>query len=216
LTNGCPDSHIAYKKLVGLQAFAIVCIASSYLVLVRRAAAFAHAIPREAGALARPLHRVERHTLGWEPDEHRRPLAGPAFNREGAAMKLREPARQRKPEPRPLEPLYEAVVDLAEGFERALDLPGGHADAGIGDCDAQARLFVQLGGERDAALRRGELHGVREKIEGDLPQPFLISDDRYGTRGEADRQIDLLVLGLGLDGADGFLDDGRKALPGLR
>ena len=127
-------------------------------------------------------------------------------------MKLRELARQRKPEPRSFEPLYEAVVDLAEGFERALDLLGRHADAGIGDRDAQARIFVQLGGERDPALRRGELDGVREEIEGDLPQPFLISDDGYGTRGEADRQIDLFVLGLSLDGADGFLDDGREAL----
>lgn len=126
-------------------------------------------------------------------------------------MKFDELARQRQAEPGAFEPLCEAVIDLPEKFERPLDFVGRHANAGIGDRDAQARAFFQLRRDGDAAVSRGELHRIREKIDGDLPEPRLISKNGDRRRWKADGQVDLFLLGLSLDGADRLLHDVGKA-----
>src|SRR5208337_5685091 len=98
------------------------------VILIGRPATFANAIPGFGGV---PFHRKEHHTLGWEPDKHRRTLAGDAFDRHAAAVEFGELARQRQAEPRALEPFRKAVIHLPEMFERTLDFVGRHADACI-------------------------------------------------------------------------------------
>ena len=189
--------------------------ASGDLKAIRRRTAFAHAIRGRLQA-QRPFPQVEHHALGREPDKHLRSLAQRAFNGESAAVKFHELARQRQAEPGAFEPLREAVIDLPEKFERPLDFVGRHADAGIRDCDAQAGVFFKLGGDADAAVLGSELHCIGEKIDGDMPQSRLISKNGNRRGRKADGQVDLFLLGLGLDGADRLLDDVGKALLAFR
>ena len=75
-------------------------------------------------------------------------------------MELAQPLDERQAEAGAFVAAGEPVVDLAEARQRDPDVFRGHADAGIRDDDGDVGA-APLGGERDRAILRRELHGVR-------------------------------------------------------
>src|SRR5215472_9832310 len=63
--------------------------------------------------------------------------------------------------------LADRTVDLAERLERGLDLLGRHADAGVGDREAETRYRVERDRDFDLA-GLGEFDRIRHQVDQDL------------------------------------------------
>ncbi len=74
--------------------------------------------------------------------------------------------------------------DAAEGFERVTKLVLGHADAGVLDPQLQFALGRDRRRQRHLPPGIGELDGVRDEIEHDLPHRAEIGDDVRKSRRE--------------------------------
>src|SRR5690606_10176809 len=103
----------------------------------------------------------------------------------GAAEHLGEALADRKAEAGAAEAAGGRAVELAEALEQAIHAVGADADAGVldGELELVARRTVRLtggrggaDGEADVAVG-GELDGVAEEVEEDLPQAGGVGDD---------------------------------------
>ena len=90
-------------------------------------------------------------------------------------MELDELAREGEAEPGSLG--LPAVARLLELLEDRVEVFRGDSGAGVRDGDLDAAV-VEVGRDVDPALRRGELHGVREEVEDDLAHAALVGGDR--------------------------------------
>ena len=112
-----------------------------------------------------------------------------------AAHQRHQPRRDRQPQPGPLVPARRRVVPLLEGLEDLLLLLARDADAGVADREVQHLRRPRFGHRRvglrgrvlDAGLDPdddlallGELDGVADEVEQDLPQPARVADQGVG------------------------------------
>ncbi len=132
---------------------------------------------RDPGAAAiAPTPRFERHR---EPEAAA--LAESAFDADLAAEPIDETATDRQPEPAAAEPAADCDVGLGERIEDRFQPIGRDADAGVAHLEAQHAPVVRSGDFVDRQLHRaavGELDGVADQVEQDLPQLAGIADDR--------------------------------------
>src|SRR5262249_53004189 len=111
---------------------------------------------------------------GWRAarQAHRkhRALARLARHCHIAAHPPRELARDSEPEPRSPEALSGGGIGLAELLEQLCLLLRGHPDAGVGDGELDDVAAIAHFACRKLDLARfGELAGIAEEIEQDLP-----------------------------------------------
>src|SRR5262245_22701585 len=131
-----------------------------------------------AGPAPRSAHTATdpsaRRFAGQSHGEHRA-LARLARNRHVAAHHARELAGDGKAQSGAAEFLRGRGLGLAELREQLAELLCRHADAGIGDreLDEVATVDDFAGAQRDLALL-GELAGIAQEVEQDLPQPHRI------------------------------------------
>ena len=107
--------------------------------------------------------------------------AGLALDPELAAHQRDELRRDRQPEPRPAVLPRGRAVGLRERLEDELLLVLRDADAGVLHGHHDTRLLLVLALDRDAdhhAAPFGELDGVREEVDEDLPEAEWIADQR--------------------------------------
>src|SRR5262249_31806312 len=106
----------------------------------------------------------------WQPHGEHRALADLARNRHIAAHQARELASDGKPESRAPETLCSRGIGLGELLEQLGLLLRCHADPGVGDGKLdEAAAIAQLACPKLHLARFGELAGIAEEIEQDLP-----------------------------------------------
>ncbi|MDT4822466.1 hypothetical protein FQZ97_556660 [compost metagenome] len=123
-----------------------------------------------------------------------------AFQGDLAAHQLRQPARDRQPQSGAAETPGGTAFALHEGREQVLDVIPGDADAGVLDTDHYHRGLavhrLDAGMQPDAAVA-GELDGVAEEVEQDLPDADAIGMHRRRHPGiHAQAQLQALFMGL--------------------
>src|SRR5262249_35169929 len=100
--------------------------------------------------------------------------AGGAGERQGASVELGQRFRDGEAEaPADLGPGL-AVLDLAEGLQRALEIGGRDADAAVLDPDADLAVLGPGGPQGHAAAGLGELHRGAKEVQHDLLQVLAI------------------------------------------
>src|SRR6188768_3597805 len=103
-----------------------------------------------------------------------------ALDPDPAAVELHEPLGQSEAEARALaEP--DPDVRLLELLEDALAVLGSNSRPRVGDRHAHLAVDPSRAHVDGAALR-GELDGVREEVEDDLPDPAFVAFDRIDAR----------------------------------
>ena len=139
-------------------------------------------------------------------------VGGGGFDVDGAAHEFDQALADGESEAGTAETAGGGGVGLGERHEEAGDLFLGHADAGITDGKAEVGLsgdgMRALDIEDDLAVL-GELDGVANEVEEDLPETAGVGADARGDVGvEVDDELDALLDGLlGEEVHDAF-DDG--------
>ena len=114
-----------------------------------------------------------------------------ALGGERAVHQLRQAAGDRQAQAGAAVPACDRGVHLAEGLEQAIHGALRDADAGVAHVDpdlpasrpaAALRLELRSADGHQHLARLGELHGVREEVQDDLPQAPGVADQR-------DRQV---------------------------
>ncbi len=130
------------------------CPAPAFPAMRRRpASSSGHLYGSGFGQRRRRLLSVGYHAVRGKPEHDLRAFVGLAFNRQAAAVQLRELARKRQSKPYPREPLRKTVIHLPEVLERPFDLLSGHADTAVRDSNAEPAAILQLGVDQNAAAR---------------------------------------------------------------
>src|SRR5262249_28514172 len=144
-----------------------------------------------------------------------RALARLARHRHVAAHHARELAREGKAKPRAAEALGSRGIGLAELLEELGLLLGGHANAGVSDreLDPVATVGDPARPQPDLAFL-GELAGIAEEIEQDLPQTQGIEGGGAEVLLRFDQQTVFVLLSELTRSADPLVDQGRE-LPRL-
>jgi hypothetical protein len=163
-------------------------------------------------ALARKRERGFLRRRHIEPDRERECRTGARLAVDGqpAAHQLDEARRDRKAEAGSAETARRRRVGLAEGLEQTSDGLGIETDPGVPDGKAQGAGFGVRGRrdlDRDLALL-GELDGIADQIEQDLPEPDRIAQDDGRHAGiDPRRKLEALAPRLGGQRLDDALDD---------
>src|SRR5262249_5727039 len=154
-------------------------------------------------------------TRGQAHRKHRA-LARLACHGHIAAHHARELARDGKPEPRATETLSGRCISLAELLEQLGLLLRGHADAVLGDGELdEGAAIAHLSCRKLALARRGELAGIAQQIEQDLPQSHGVDGEGTEIVLSLNDQPVLVLPGKLARGADDLVDEGSQ-LHGLR
>ena len=133
-----------------------------------------------------------------------------ALGRHRAAHALGQPFRDGEAQPRPAKAPRDGGVGLDKLGKQVRDAVGGDADARVLDADGEAARRGRREHDVDAAPL-GELDGVGEQVEYDLPQPVGVENGAVGHAGpRAQRQVEAALARRRLDHAQGFLDDGKR------
>ena len=108
-----------------------------------------------------------------------------------------------RPRPGAAEALRGRGIGLGEFLEQLRLLLRRHADAGVGDgqLDPVAAVDHLARPQLDLALL-GELAGIAQQVEQDLPQPHGVDGERAEVLRRFDRQAVLVLLGELSRGAD--------------
>src|SRR5262249_1433425 len=111
----------------------------------------------------------------WQAHRKHRAFARLARHGYVAAHHARELAREGKAEPRAAEALSGRPIGLAELLEQLSLLLRSHANAGVGDgeLDEGAAIAHLARLQLDLTLF-GELAGIAQQVEQDLPQPHRV------------------------------------------
>src|SRR5262245_28300896 len=170
------------------------------------------------------LSRTRNNLLAWwsgrraarQADREHRSLARFACHCHIAAHHARELARDGKAQASAAEALRSRGVGLGKFLEDFGLLLGGHADTAIGNChlDPVASVDQPLCFELDLTLL-GELAGIAQKIEQDLPEAHGIDGERAKIVRGLRREAVLVLLGQLPRGADNLVDQ-RREWHGLR
>src|SRR5262249_50046086 len=136
-----------------------------------------------------------------------RALARLARHRHVAAHRARELAREGKAKPRAAEALGSRGIGLVELLEELGLLLGGHANAGVSDreLDPVATVGDPARPQPDLAFL-GELAGIAEEIEQDLPQPHWIDGQCAEVLLGVNDEAVLVLLGKLSGRADDLID----------
>src|SRR5262249_40796108 len=165
--------------------------------------------PTESEAVSRRLAPRQAHS------EHRA-LTRLARHGHIAAHHTGELARDGETEPRAAEALRGRGISLAELLEQLCLLLGSHAYTGVGD--GQLNPVATVGDparpQPDLAFF-GELAGIAEQIEQDLPQPHGVDCQCAEVLLGVNDDAVLVLLGKLPGGADDLIDQ-RCELHGLR
>src|SRR5262249_55425225 len=122
----------------------------------------------------------------------------------------RELAREGKAEPRTAEALSGRGIGLAEFFEQLGLLLRRHADAGVGDGKLnEVAAIAYLACRKLHLARFGELAGIAEEVEQDLPQPHRIDGQCAKVVLGLNDEAVLVLLGKLSGGADDLVDQRR-------
>src|SRR6185437_746707 len=111
---------------------------------------------------------------------------------EAAAVKLDELAGERESEPGAFG--LSALDSLFELFEDPIDVLGGDARARVRD-DYLHEAVVDSGRDVDEAVRRGELDGIRDEVEDNLPEATLVGGDQDLLGVGRERELDIGAAG---------------------
>ena len=102
-------------------------------------------------------------------------------------------------------------VNLIKGLENAVELVAAHADAGVGDVEADGLCAVALLGEGERERNGagvGEFERVAHEIEKDLAETDAIGLERFGDIVKnAEDQREILRDGSGVQKIDGLAGD---------
>src|SRR5262249_43274313 len=110
--------------------------------------------------------------IAWEAHRKHRALAWLAHYGHIATHHARELAGDGKAQPRPAKALSGRGIRLSELLEQLGLLLCGHADAGVRDGELdEAAAIAHLARRKLDLARFGELAGIAQEIEQDLPQP---------------------------------------------
>src|SRR5262245_12322858 len=131
-------------------------------------------------------------------------LADLALAPDAAAVHLDEAFRKGEPEAGPLA-LLGASFRLLKLLEDAIQILGGDARAAVGDRNPHLAVHPRRA-DVDLAALRSELHGVREQIEDDLPDPALVSRDNVEAAVLVQRDLDAFGGRLFADHRDAALE----------
>ena len=107
-----------------------------------------------------------------------------------------------RPRPQPIWRPRLAVLDLAEGLQRALEIAGRDADAAVLDPDAERAVLGAVRAQRDAAAGLGELHRIAEEVQHDLLQVLAIDEEARQRAVEIGRELEAAFRGTLLHHAD--------------
>jgi hypothetical protein len=132
----------------------------------------------------------------WQADREDRALVRLAHHRDLAAHHARQLAGDGEAEAGSPEALGGRGIGLAELLEQFRLLLGRHADAGVryGELDPVASVQHLSRPQRDLALF-GELAGIAQQIEQDLPQPHGVHCQRAEVVLGLDDKTVLALLG---------------------
>ena len=124
-----------------------------------------------------------------------------------AAHQPRELARDSEPEPCSPEALRRGGIGLAELLEQLCLLLRGHPDAGVGDGELdEVAPIAHLAYRKLDLARFGELAGIAQQVEQDLPQPHGVHGQCAEVLWGVNDQVVLVLLGKLSGGADDLVD----------
>src|SRR5438067_9388758 len=114
-------------------------------------------------------------------------------------MQLDQTFGKRQPESRAFLFAPDLAVDLTERRHGLGDVFRRHADAVVADPDGQATAVLERARDANLTAFGGELHGVRQQIDEDLPQPALVGANPSKLVVEGDAEADLRLARLFFD-----------------
>src|SRR5262245_26972300 len=124
-----------------------------------------------------------------------------------ATHHAREPAGEGETESGAAEVLSGRGIGLAELLEQLCLLLRGHADAGFGDGELdEIAAIAHLACHKLHLARFGELAGIAQKVEQDLPQPHWIDGQCAEVLLGVNDEAVLVLLGKLSGGADNLVD----------
>ena len=125
-----------------------------------------------------------------------------AFDPDLPAHEPRQLGRDRQPQTGAFEAARERAVGLGEGLEDRLAFGARDANAGVRDGELQDEAFGVPGSHRDSGgdfAAVGELDGVADQVDQNLPKPVGVPDQSIGHVG-LDEGHHLQTLGMGAQG----------------
>ncbi len=134
-------------------------------------------------------------------------LAGLALDGHGAAVEFDEALADGEAEPRAAVATGGGGVDLREFFEESVEPVGRNANAGIANAkgDLVATIEERVAGDVNGDFTViGELDGVGEEVDEDLPEAGDVADDSVGrARGKLGEERDFFLGGTRGEETDG-------------
>src|SRR4029434_4704119 len=183
-------------------------VAAPHLLLQRVRSPTARQRPRPDVAIAGVTGSWRLTVLAaWQAHREYRALAGLAGHRDVAAHDAGELAGDGQAQPGAAEALRGRGFGLAELLEQLGLLLRCHADAGVGDgkLNPVAAVAHPARPQLDLALF-GELAGIAQQVEQDLPQPHRVDGDGAKVLLDLDNEAVLVLPGELARRADDLVD----------